>query len=222
MPDILNSISYDKSMKAVIKVKNQDPDFSYKDWSKPDLEPVRKIIRDFYRKEQNGKCAYCKNPVSLQSANNCHVEHIAPKSKYQKFIFEAKNLCVICADCNEIKREQETLSSELDPIRKKSVKLYPRSKSAFLIVHPHFDNYNEHIKILSGNHYIDLSMKGHFTIGSCKLNRFLHRYGWPDEISTLDDILSSMNKIMDTPDPIQQIMEIKKLGAKINSNQQLF
>lgn len=222
MPDILNSISYEKSIMTIIKVKNQDPNFSYKDWSKPDLEPVRKAIRDFYRKEQNGKCAYCKNPVSLQSANNCHVEHIAPKSKYQKFIFEAKNLCVICADCNEIKREQETLRSELDPIRKKSVKLYPRSESAFLIVHPHFDNYNEHIKILSGNHYIDLSMKGNFTIGSCKLNRLLHRYGWPDEISTLDDILSSINKIMDAPDPIQQVMEIKKLGAKINSNQQLF
>ena len=171
MPDINNQISFTLEVKKHIKQKLNDPNFKYTDWSDKSLESLRKIIRDFYRKEQVGKCAYCKRDVSLQSASNSHVEHILPKSRYFKFIFEPKNLCVICADCNEIKREQEALDFNDELLKSKEITLYPRSSKAFLIVHPHFDNYDEHIKILIGGHYLDLSPKGNKTIGICKLNR---------------------------------------------------
>ena len=98
MPDINNQISFTLEVKKHIKQKLNDPNFKYTDWSDKSLESLRKIIRDFYRKEQVGKCAYCKRDVSLQSASNSHVEHILPKSRYFKFIFEPKNLCVICAE----------------------------------------------------------------------------------------------------------------------------
>jgi len=218
MPDIKKQISFSIQIRNFLKKKSKDPDFKYTDWSESDLEEVRKIIRNFYLDEQNGKCSYCRKDISLQSASNCHVEHILPKSKYLKFIFEPKNLCVICADCNEIKREKETFDYSNEILKNTDIKLYPRSSSSFLIVHPHFDNYNDHIKILNGGNYIDLSPKGNRTIGVCKLNKILHKFGWPDEPSTLEEILTTAKKLFENDDPLTQIRVIKQLGVQINSN----
>ena len=167
------------------------------------------------------KEVYCKRDVSLQSASNSHVEHILPKSRYFKFIFEPKNLCVICADCNEIKREQEALDFNDELLKSKEITLYPRSSKAFLIVHPHFDNYDEHIKILIGGHYLDLSPKGNKTIGICKLNRILHNFGWPDEPSTLEDMLQTAEKILKNDDPLAKIRLLQHLAKQMNSNADL-
>ncbi|MFA2872575.1 hypothetical protein KWF36_16035 [Acinetobacter pittii] len=222
MSDIKRQISFSARISNILKQKTKDPCFKYTDWSGNDLEEVRKTIRNFYRKEQNGKCSYCRKDLSLQSASNCHVEHILPKSKNLKFIFEPKNLCVICADCNEIKREKETVDYSNEILKKTDIKLYPRASNSFLIVHPHFDNYDDHIKILCGGHYIDMSPKGHRTIGVCRLNRFLHEFGWPDEPSTLDEILTTAKKLFENDDPLTQTRVIKQLGVQINSNSDIF
>ncbi|QXR09429.1 hypothetical protein EVX74_018295 (plasmid) [Acinetobacter lwoffii] len=221
MPDIKNQISFTVQIKKILREKLKDTNFKYTDWSDESLEETRKLIREFYRNEQNGKCAYCRQGVSLQSASNAHVEHILPKSKHLKFIFEPKNLCVICADCNEIKREKEALGSPDEVLKKKEISLYPRSSKAFIIVHPHFDNYHEHIRILVGGEYVDRTPKGNVTIGICKLNRFFHKFGWPDEPSTLQDILQTADKILKNDDPLSQIRLIKELASQINSNADL-
>ncbi|MET0570591.1 MAG: HNH endonuclease, partial [Pedobacter agri] len=177
---------FSASQSLIIKMKLDDKDFSFLNWKDEDLKELRKSIRDFYRKEQKAICSYCKNPVSLQSASNCHIEHIVPKSKYRYYIFEPKNLCVICADCNEIKREQETIGEVIDPLIKGGKRvLYPRSSRSFKIVHPHFDEYDNHILILNSAFYLDKTPKGNFTIYACRLNRRLYAFGWEKE--TVDD-----------------------------------
>ena len=221
MPDIENQISFTTEVKKVLREKLKDTNFKYTDWSDSSLEETRQLIRDFYRNEQNGKCAYCKAGVSLQSANNAHVEHILPKSKHLKFIFEPKNLCVICADCNEIKREKEALGSPDKVLKKNEISLYPRSSKAFIIVHPHFDNYHEHIRILVGGEYVDRTPKGHVTIGMCKLNRFFHKFGWPDEPSTLQDMLKTAEEMLKSNDPLSQVKLLKQLAKQISSNTDL-
>lgn len=181
MPDITKIVSFPDGMVNTIKCKIKNPAFTFRDWSADDLLALRCHIRDHYRSEQRGSCAYCKRDLSLQAADNCHVEHIAPKSKYQCFIFEPRNLCVICADCNKIKREQEVLQVEPDPIVNGDTRRqYPRSSNAFKIVHPHFDVYEDHIEVFD-TFYVDKSDKGHFTIGACRLNRKLREFGWAAE-----------------------------------------
>ena len=64
MPDIENQISFTTEVKKVLREKLKDTTFKYTDWSDSSLEETRKLIRDFYRNEQNGKCAYCKAGVS--------------------------------------------------------------------------------------------------------------------------------------------------------------
>ena len=163
MADINHLIEYTHSQKELITAKLNDTGFSHKNWGVEDLGELRRSIRDFYKKEQHGFCSYCRNPVSLTSVLNCHVEHIAPKSKYRDFIFEPKKpLCLSCADCNEIKREQETLDETPDTLKNGDKrKRYPRSSEAFKIVHPHFDNYDDlFIEIFAEQFYADKTKKG--------------------------------------------------------------
>lgn len=195
MPDINVHIEFSETQSALIESKLCDPAFAFSDWGCDELQELRATIRNFYRTQQRGICSYCKNPVSIQSASNCHIEHIVPKSKYRAFIFEPKNFCVICADCNEIKREQETTGEIIDTVSNGDKRIkYPRSSGAFKISHPHFDNFDDHILVLSGKYYLDKSRKGNFTIYACRLNRRLYEFGWEKEIVDESIIFDLMNK----------------------------
>ncbi|QUM90198.1 hypothetical protein HWV03_16015 [Moritella sp. 36] len=185
MAEINAAVLFSTEQAKLINDVISDPLFKHSDWNKEELtkelQDLRSYIRGHYRKEQKEKCAYCQKDLSTVSALNCHVEHIVPKSRYDSFMFETKNLCVACADCNQIKNEKDTLTLlSGNKVRKK----YPRSSSGFSIIHPHFDDYEEHIEIYYRKWYIDLTPKGHFTIGACKLNQRGGRYGIeePDEM----------------------------------------
>ncbi len=211
MADIQEPIVYDDNIEQIISNKKQSTNFSHLSWGDDDLLPVRRVIRDYYKEKQNGNCAYCKQVVSLVSVHNCHVEHIVPKSLHLDFIFTPNNLCVICADCNQIKREQEVLGVVPQTMTNGATrKLYPRSKNSFLIVHPHFDDYDDHILIVDGL-YVDKSKKGHFTIGACKLNRKLHVFGWESETMENDKLSHLMNQFLDEDDASKQLKTLEEL-----------
>ena len=216
MADIKQPIEYTEPQKSLIESKLQDAAFTHINWGEDDLIELRKTIREFYRKTQHGFCAYCKNVVSLEAVDNCHIEHIAPKSKYRDFIFEPKNLCVICADCNKIKREQETLGQEPDSLKNGSRrKLYPRSTEAFKMVHPHFDSYEEHIEIFGDYFYVDKTVKGGHTILFCKLNRRLHKFGWRREYTEDATVMESAGELLAERDPSEQRRIIEKMARQL-------
>jgi uncharacterized protein (TIGR02646 family) len=202
MPDIANTFEFDEAQAQQISLKKNQIGFSFQNWSDPDLETLRSSIRRFYRNEQGGKCAYCKQNISLISASNCHIEHIAPKSIHEQFMFESKNMCVICADCNEIKRNQEVLNEVPDTVTSRGNQRvrYPTASNSFKIVHPHLDNYDEHIQVLQGKYYINKTRKGHFTIGACDLNRWIRVFGW--EMPAIDEATVSglMNRFLSNDD----------------------
>ncbi len=211
MPDIVNAIVFNAELENLIRNKKSQTGFNHTSWSDNDLEPLRNSLRVFYRNEQNGFCAFCRQNVSLTSALNCHVEHIVPKSLHLDFIFIPKNICVICADCNQIKRDQETLGEIPDTVTSPTTRRqYPRASSSFEIVHPHFDIYDEHILVTNG-YYIDRTPKGHFTIGACKLNRKLHVFGWEVSVISEAEISSTMNDFLDEKDAMQRLHLLTKL-----------
>lgn len=194
MPDISLAINFNKKDRELIERKSKDPLFSYQNWGDEDLKDLRKVIRDYYRDEQKS-CTYCRKDISIQSASNSHVEHLIPKSKALNFIFEPKNLCVVCSDCNDIKKEKEVLSAVDNTIkRKKEYKRYPTSTNAYLIYHPHFDKYEDHI-FKCGDIYIDCSPKGSYTMMICKLNRKAHKYGIEPTLLSQSELFDLMNQI---------------------------
>ncbi len=214
MPDIENAYIYSAAYKSRLEAKFPKGRTNPVLWADGDLEDIRSAIRDFYRREQNGKCAYCSQPVSLRSAANCQIEHIIAKTLEPDFIYESKNLCVICADCNEIKRNQEVRSEIPQVTVKKDIRLYPRSSNAFLIVHPHFDNFDDHLMEING-YYLDLSEKGSYTLLFCKLNRKLHKLGYDQDILDMPQLLDIMQKILNEKDALKQSAAMKLLKKKM-------
>ncbi|WP_313241550.1 HNH endonuclease [Stutzerimonas kunmingensis] len=155
MTKINNPIAFSEAAEKIISEKLADPNFTHQNWSDEDLLEVRQEIRQHYRGEQRLTCSYCRNPISSRSASGASIEHIIPKSQYPQFIFEPKNLCLICPDCNEIKRKKDSLNF----LERNNVKRYPRVSRSFKIVHPHYDVYSDHI-IKANRAYIDLTPKG--------------------------------------------------------------
>lgn len=215
MPLIKSIFSFSRIQKTLVEQKRAHPAFSHLEWGHDDLQDLRSKIREHYRNEQQGLCAYCKNPISQQSASNAHIEHIAPKSLYIDFIFEPKNLCVVCADCNEIKKNQEVMNevpNTVAPLSKGNTrKKYPKASSSFLIIHPHFDDWDNHI-LKFGHQYTDRSPKGAFTIMACKLNRFFHKSFNVDDSFVDDEVLAmKMNAWMAAKSSIQKAQLLESL-----------
>lgn len=212
MADINKPIKFNNEFLKRISLKTSDPNFKIDDWSHDDIKDIRKYIRDYYR-DLTKKCFYCRKEISLQSANNCHIEHLIPKSINLNFIFEPKNLCVICSDCNEIKRIKE-VENKIDRVtkRKEPYKRYPKSGESFLIVHPHFDNYEDHI-FQCEDIYIDLSPKGTYTMYICKLNRKVHKYGIDPLALSKSELFDLFNKIMNETNFTKQGTLLNKLRS---------
>lgn len=177
MADIKSPVVFSAELKKLIKSKTNDPNFKPANWGDDDLLPLRKFVRKHYRPLQKKVCYFCKNPLSRKSASNCQVEHLIPKSVHPQFMFTAKNLCLICCDCNESKGAL--------PITKPSAKLlgYPRTSKQFMIVHPHFDEYSKYIHKTRKGHFTGLddskARKGSYTIFVCGLNKDIDDIGGP-------------------------------------------
>lgn len=147
--------------KAIEKASNGNPQKD--DWEKSTLKDYKDRVRRYYRNQQNKKCVYCRMDVS-SATSYFHIEHIVPKSLHPEWMYEPLNLCVACANCNSAKNNQKVLSDE-------NVTILPTESSSYLIIHPHFDHYFEHIEIVEGLLYKGLTPKGVKTIELCNLTR---------------------------------------------------
>lgn len=141
-------------------------------WDKQDdddLKKLKKEIKEHYLNAQDNTCPYCqqKNPVKHNAAWD--TEHIIPKSSHPKLMFESINLCVSCKDCN-------TEKSDKNVLKNKNRKTLSKKNVDYIIVHPHLDSYDEHIKVIDGYYFIPITEKGRRTIETCGLLRFIYEY----------------------------------------------
>lgn len=178
MPIINEPVVFSEESIALIEEKVGALEYSHTSWSDAELEFVRCEIRNHYRAVQRLTCVYCQGAVSMRSAAGAPVEHIVPKSQHLGFMFEPKNLCVICPDCNEYKGNREVL---VQPVLVANRVNYPDESRAFRIMHPHYDEYDQNI-IRANKVYIECSDKGGYTIYICNLNRFYRKFGRCDEL----------------------------------------
>ncbi|KEI70319.1 HNH endonuclease [Endozoicomonas elysicola] len=191
---ILEAYQLTASEKKII-----DTHFStHKDWEKSVFEGIKENLVNDLRIKQNNKCCYCRNELGYD-IKAVDIEHILPKSKYEKFTFHTKNLALSCPGCNTSKGSKEVLKS---PIKK-----YPRTGTNIIIVHAHFDNYESSIEIHSGSIYEGLDEKGCETIKQCKLYR-------------LKRVHKKARKNLSNSSPIQQLVE--SLRTASDADKQLF
>ncbi|MDV7458265.1 hypothetical protein R4643_12325 [Acinetobacter baumannii] len=156
-------------------INNFNPeDKNYWDNTDKLMTSIRKKIRDHFLSAQDYQCCYCKMTKQEDHGLVWDVEHILPKILYPQFTFTPLNLAVSCKECNRSKWNNDIVinSSEIK-------EHYVISSNNISIIHPHFDIYDEHIKVIRyGNNKIfhttiNNSSKGKNTFVYCNLFRFM-------------------------------------------------
>ena len=137
---------------------------TYVDWENVVFNDLKSNIIKHLREEQKNKCCYCKRELGFD-IKSVDIEHIIPKSKYEQFTFFPKNLALSCPGCNTKKGMKEVLKTHI--VR------YPKDSVNFKIIHAHYDNYSQNIKILDDCVFVALSSKGSETITICELFRLI-------------------------------------------------
>lgn len=135
---------------------------THSDWTKTVFNPIKENIVAHLRVQQNNTCCYCKYQLGFD-IKQVDIEHIIPKSEYEKFTFENRNLALSCPACNTKKSTK--------PVLNNPVVNYPTNGTNFIIVHAHYDNYSNHIDIINNCVFVAKSKKGSETITFCELFR---------------------------------------------------
>lgn len=150
--------SFTKDESSTISSRFSD----YRDWNKIVFKDIKGNIINHYRKEQDNQCCYCKSELGFD-IKQVDIEHFLSKRKFSHFTFEPLNLSLSCPGCNTKKNESKTTNYEY--------KVYPKNSRNLIAVHPHFDDYIEHIEIQEGLLYVGITKKGTYTIYICELCR---------------------------------------------------
>ncbi len=145
-------------------------------------------LKDALRATQQGRCCYCRRALSDPMTTD--LEHFVEKTVHPWLAFEIQNLALSCRTCNSKKNEtflrlSSHLSRSSRAAAKASVKVQrcptlvaplapmaplPTVSAAYRWVHPHFDNFSEHVTIQKGWVFAWKSTKGLRTIRGMKLN----------------------------------------------------
>lgn len=133
-------------------------------WKKSCLKGFKEHVKKYYSDKQNNRCVYCRMKVNL-ATGFYHIEHIAPKSLYPQWMYDPKNLCLACPNCNSAKNATDILATH------NNKKVLPSMSEDYLIINPYLDKYFEHIEIIDNLLYHGLTQKGTKTIEVCHLTR---------------------------------------------------
>lgn len=162
------------------------------EWDAPEIEGVKKEAKEFYKTEQAFRCVYCGQKIVVQHNSNWDLEHIIPRSLAPQFMFTPKNLCVACKDCNTYKGAKKVTTGGM------STSTYPGADK-FVIVHPHYDHYRDHIERPSECVYLARTEKGQKTIEICGLARFFRLSLGVKEEGNLVDLINEFREVLSRP-----------------------
>ncbi|WP_318455632.1 HNH endonuclease [Photobacterium leiognathi] len=161
-----NEVRYSAEQVQLIEHFLERENATGNDWGNEEFSEIKGTIKNHYKVEQGYKCPYCAVVYPVTHGMVWDIEHIVAKDKKVQFMFEPRNLCVACKDCNGAKSSKEVL---VNPTRVR----FPTRSEDYKIIHPHFDDYHEHINAITpGQFYRPLTEKGEFTIVTCRLLRF--------------------------------------------------
>jgi hypothetical protein len=175
---LLPPVAYTVKEKQIIDAFEAMPVKSGDYWNDAALKRLKLKIKKHYKTMQGLACCYCRQIITIVHSRAWDTEHIVPRASHALFMFTPLNLAAACPDCNGKKSNSQTL---VDP----TLVTYPASGKEFHIVHPHFDEYSDHIQ--RGEYtYIALSDKGTWTVEKCDLARFAgKKFGWPEPIADI-------------------------------------
>jgi hypothetical protein len=174
-------------------------------WADDRVTIMKSRAKKHYVSEQGNRCCYCTQQWLTEHGRVWDLEHVVPKVLRPEFMFEPRNLAIACPDCNQAKWHKETLTGQ--PVTE-----YPSSTDSFLVVHPHFDRWEDHID-KCGVVYKPISDKGQWTVTECNLGRFALKYADPaDETDPHDRRFESAITDL-TADPVTAQAALARIQA---------
>ena len=171
---------------------------THTDWSKAIFDSIKVNIITHLRTQQNNTCCYCKYQLGFD-IKQVDIEHIIPKSEYENFTFETRNLALSCPACNTKKSTKSVLNNVIVN--------YPKNGANLIIIHAHYDDYSNHIDIINDCVFVAKSTKGSETITFCELFR----------LSTVEQRAKAYQKL--SPSVMQQLINDLKNGSKQDKDQ---
>jgi len=192
---MINLINY--SINSIVFIEGYDG-VTYKFWSENSTELVglRAEIRKHYLAEQGYVCAYCRCEHLQTHGFSWDIDHIIPKSRYPKYLFEPANLIISCKDCNTAKGDYDPLI-----VTKGINKIYPPDGTYFNIIHPHYDKYEEYIEVfVLGRRRLYIPEVGHEKATNTIIRCNLIRYSWKfaGAANFRDEIVSAVSKFINS------------------------
>lgn len=177
-----------------------------------DVVNFKKALKKELRTIQKGRCCYCRRMLSDPMTTD--LEHFIEKAVYPWLTFETQNLALSCRTCNSKKNELflqlcSRLSRSARAAAGASVKVQrcptlvaplapsaslPTNSSAYRWVHPHFDNFSQHMTIQNGWIFAWKSIKGLRTIRGMQLNALaqIERRALAERLAARDGTLSML------------------------------
>lgn len=184
---------YTFSAEELATIKNNFK--THTDWEKSAFNDIKENIVHHLRQEQDNKCCYCKTELGYD-LKAVDIDHIIPKSKYEKFTFHPKNLALACPGCNTSKGKKSITTNKIVQ--------YPRSGRNISIIHAHYDIYSRHIEIHENAIYEGLNAKGCETIKTCKLFRLKAVLSKQRSNKTKESPIRSLVEALRTSTPAEQ------------------
>nr|WP_318379972.1 HNH endonuclease signature motif containing protein [uncultured Enterobacter sp.]DAI87055.1 MAG TPA: CRISPR-associated endonuclease [Caudoviricetes sp.] len=181
------------------------------------ISKIKKTIKDYYIVAQDYTCPYCKQRIEVHHNGAWDAEHIIPKSTHPRFVFEPLNLCVSCKDCNNEKRDKPVLENN-------NRRTLPNRSEDYTIVHPHFDEFEDHIRIVElAGYYLPLTDKGRKTIEKCGLLRFSYKYASYGATSqeNKETILAMANGLINANTPAEENAYLSIISDRVRAGQEL-
>lgn len=174
----LSPVVYTAEQKSLVDRFEQLPfeskagDF-WKNTNGGEFSGVKEAIKEHYLKAQDYTCVYCKQRIVVEHLGVWDAEHIMPKDNSPQFMFEPRNLCISCKDCNISKSNKSVTSKALEKRKR-----FPDNPDDYLFCHPHFHKYDQHIRIVEvAGFYLPLTERGIALVEICGLLRFVLKYG---------------------------------------------
>lgn len=164
---IVNPVAFTDAEMEAINIIITSENFSHKSWGLKSLDSIRSHIKKHYISEQKYRCCYCQQRLFADHGRPWDIEHVIAMALKCAFMFEPRNLALACVECNQEKRAT--------PVVRGTRASFPARSENYRIVHPHFDDWSEHIEIEGEATYHALTDKGRFTIYTCNLFRFRQR-----------------------------------------------
>lgn len=130
------------------------------------VSAFRAETKTHYYFAQRRSCCYCSIEL-VDHHGTFDAEHIIDKDTYPQFMFEFTNLAASCKTCNGAKGNSAVLISTSVPLS------IPLDSADYLIVHPHFDEWDDYFVYDSIGRIIAASgqnSKAENTIRICGIN----------------------------------------------------